>query len=124
MEMYSPAEEQFNRRRRTIGLALAPVILLALLLIPMPVAPAAHRLAAILSMMVVLWVTEALPLAVTALIGPVLVIVMRVAPARDTEQRRARQQQATSHRADALSRRAPRAPGRCRDQRKRNLQNG
>ena len=33
-------------------------------------------------MMVVLWITEALPLAVTALIGPVLAIVLRVAPAR------------------------------------------
>ena len=33
-------------------------------------------------MMVVLWVTEALPLAVTALIGPVLAVVLRVAPAR------------------------------------------
>jgi sodium-dependent dicarboxylate transporter 2/3/5 len=34
-------------------------------------------------MMVALWVTEALPLAVTALIGPVLVVVLQVAPARD-----------------------------------------
>ena len=33
-------------------------------------------------MMVVLWVTEALPLAVTALLGPVLAVVLRVAPAR------------------------------------------
>jgi len=33
-------------------------------------------------MMVVLWITEALPLAVTALIGPVLAIVLQVAPAR------------------------------------------
>ena len=33
-------------------------------------------------MMVVLWVTEALPLAVTALIGPVLAVILQVAPAR------------------------------------------
>jgi sodium-dependent dicarboxylate transporter 2/3/5 len=33
-------------------------------------------------MMVVLWVTEALPLAVTALIGPVLAVVLRIVPAR------------------------------------------
>jgi sodium-dependent dicarboxylate transporter 2/3/5 len=32
--------------------------------------------------MVVFWVTEALPLAVTALIGPVLAVVLRVVPAR------------------------------------------
>jgi solute carrier family 13 (sodium-dependent dicarboxylate transporter), member 2/3/5 len=82
VEVYSPAEELFNRRRRTAGLFLGPAILLTLLLAPLPIAPAAHRLAAILAMMVVLWITEALPLAVTALIGPVLAIVLRVAPAR------------------------------------------
>ena len=83
VEVYSPAEEQFNRRRRTTGLLLAPVALAGLLLAPLPLDPAAHRLGAVLSMMVVLWVTEALPLAVTALIGPVLVVLLRVAPARD-----------------------------------------
>ena len=82
MEVYSPAEEQFNRRRRTVGLFLGPALLVALLVAPLPLAAPAHRLAAILSMMVVLWITEALPLAVTALIGPVLAIVLRVAPAR------------------------------------------
>ena len=49
---------------------------------PIPVSLAAHRLAAILLMMVILWITEALPLAVTALIGPVLAIILQVAPAR------------------------------------------
>ena len=82
VEAYSPAEEQFNRRRRTVGLFTAPVVLLGLLLAPLPVSDPAHRLAAILAMMVVLWVTEALPLAITALIGPLLTIVLQVAPAR------------------------------------------
>jgi solute carrier family 13 (sodium-dependent dicarboxylate transporter), member 2/3/5 len=81
-EVYSPAEELFNRRRRTVGLVGGPLILLALLAAPLPIPAAAHRLAAILLMMVVLWVTEALPLAVTALIGPVLAIILQVAPAR------------------------------------------
>jgi sodium-dependent dicarboxylate transporter 2/3/5 len=82
VEVYSPAEELFNRRRRTAGLFLGPAILFALLVAPLNLDPAAHRLAAILAMMVVLWVTEALPLAVTALIGPLLAILLRVAPAR------------------------------------------
>lgn len=81
-EVYSPAEEQFNRRRRTFGLFAGPLVLLILLFAPLPLAAAPHKLAAILAMMVVLWVTEALPLAVTALIGPVLAIVLRVVPAR------------------------------------------
>ena len=82
VEVYSPAEELFNRRRRTAGLFLGPALLIALLAAPLPIPAPAHRLAAILAMMVVLWITEALPLAVTALIGPVLAVTLGVAPAR------------------------------------------
>jgi sodium-dependent dicarboxylate transporter 2/3/5 len=82
VETYSPAEEQFNARRRTVGLFLGPIALLALLLAPLPLADAPHRLAAILAMMVVFWVSEALPLPVTAMLGPVLAVVLGVAPAR------------------------------------------
>ena len=82
VETYSPAEELFNRRRRVAGLALGPVTLIALLLAPLPLPASAHRLAAILAMMVVLWITEALPLAITALIGPVLAVMLQVATAR------------------------------------------
>jgi sodium-dependent dicarboxylate transporter 2/3/5 len=81
-EAYSPTEELFNRRRRTVGLFLGPALLLAFLVAPLPVSLPAHRLAGILAMMVVFWVTEALPLAVTALIGPVLAVVLGVAPVR------------------------------------------
>jgi solute carrier family 13 (sodium-dependent dicarboxylate transporter), member 2/3/5 len=82
METYSPAEELFNRRRRTAGLFLAPAVFLALYVAPLPLAAAPHKLAAIMAMMVILWITEALPLAVTALIGPVLAIVTGVTSAR------------------------------------------
>jgi solute carrier family 13 (sodium-dependent dicarboxylate transporter), member 2/3/5 len=82
VEVYSPAEELFNRRRRTFGLYAGPAILLILLVGPLPVARPAHTLAAIMAMMVVFWVTEALPLAVTALIGPVLAVVLGVVPVR------------------------------------------
>jgi sodium-dependent dicarboxylate transporter 2/3/5 len=82
VEVYSPAEELFNRRRRTAGLIAAPIAFLLLLVLPIPVAGAPHRLAAILAMMMILWVTEALPLSVTALIGPVLAVLLQVAPAR------------------------------------------
>ena len=82
VETYSPAEEQFNARRRTVGLFAGPVLLLALVAAPLPIPAPAHRLAAILAMMVVLWVTEALPLAVTAMLGPVLAVIFGVAPVR------------------------------------------
>ena len=82
IEAYSPAEELFNRRRRTFGLFAGPALLAALLAAPLPLGPPAHRLAAVMAMMVVFWITEALPLAVTALIGPVLAIVLGIAPPR------------------------------------------
>jgi solute carrier family 13 (sodium-dependent dicarboxylate transporter), member 2/3/5 len=82
VETYSPAEEAFNARRRTIGLFVGPLVFLLLLAAPLPVPLPAHRVAAILAMMVVFWVTEALPLAVTALLGPVLAVLLRVAPVR------------------------------------------
>jgi sodium-dependent dicarboxylate transporter 2/3/5 len=44
--------------------------------------PQAHRLAAIIALVVALWVSEALPLPVSALLGPLLAIVLRVAPAQ------------------------------------------
>lgn len=82
VETYSPAEEAFNRKRRTWGLFLGPLVFGLMWVAPLPVAVPAHRMAAILAMVVVLWITEALPMAVTAMLGPVLAVVCQVAPAR------------------------------------------
>ena len=82
VESYSPAEEQFNRRRRTAGLVAAPAAFLLLWLLPLPLPVAAHRMAAVMALVVVCWVTEALPMAVTAMLGPVLAVVLGVADAR------------------------------------------
>jgi solute carrier family 13 (sodium-dependent dicarboxylate transporter), member 2/3/5 len=83
VETYSPAEQQFNRRRKTAGLLVAPLLFAAMLALPLPsLTPQAHRLAAIFVLVVALWVSEALPLAATALLGPLLAIVLQVAPAQ------------------------------------------
>jgi sodium-dependent dicarboxylate transporter 2/3/5 len=83
VEAYSPAEERFNRRRRAAGLFLGPLAFVVVLVLPMAtVSPPAHRLAAIVTMVGVLWITEALPLAVTAMLGPVLAVALWIAPAK------------------------------------------
>ena len=70
--------------RRKIGAVLAPIVFLLLLALPMPgLSAAAHRLGAVLAAVVVLWVTEALPLAVTALLGAAACVVFQVAPAKE-----------------------------------------
>jgi sodium-dependent dicarboxylate transporter 2/3/5 len=80
-EVYSPAEEAFNRKRRTVGLFAAPLVLASVWLLPLDLSWQAQRTAAVLATMVVLWLTEALPLAATALLGPALAVMMQVAPA-------------------------------------------
>jgi len=69
--------------RRRLGLLLAPLAFVALLLAPIGLDPPAHRLAAIVALAVILWVSEAIPLAATALLAPSLAVVMGVAPAKE-----------------------------------------
>jgi solute carrier family 13 (sodium-dependent dicarboxylate transporter), member 2/3/5 len=84
VETVTVAEEKFERARRYVGLALAPLAFALVLLAPFDgLKPEAHRLAAVMAAVVVLWVTEALPLPVTALLGASAAVVLRVASARD-----------------------------------------
>jgi sodium-dependent dicarboxylate transporter 2/3/5 len=70
--------------RRLIGSVLAPGVFVSLLALPIAgLSPEAHRLAAVMAAVVVLWVTEALPLAVTALLGASVCVVLQVAPAKE-----------------------------------------
>ncbi len=79
----SEAEARFDRIRARVGAFLAPVVLLGLLVAPIPgLSPEAHRLTAIAGMTVVLWISEAIPLAVSALLAPALAVVFDVAPAK------------------------------------------
>ncbi len=84
LERLSDGEHRFESIRRRIGLATAPLTLLTLLALPMPMLePRAHRLAAVMATVIVLWVTEALPLPVTALLGVAACVLLQVAPAKD-----------------------------------------
>jgi solute carrier family 13 (sodium-dependent dicarboxylate transporter), member 2/3/5 len=76
----SPAEQRFERRRRTIGLFLGPVVLALMLLIPFDLDGNQHRLLAILSFVVVWWVTEAIPIPMTALLGVTLCALFEATP--------------------------------------------
>lgn len=74
----SDAEAAFDRQRRRIGLVAAPVLFLVLWWAPLPLADPAHRLAAVAALTVTLWVTEAIPLATAALLGPALAVLTGV----------------------------------------------
>jgi solute carrier family 13 (sodium-dependent dicarboxylate transporter), member 2/3/5 len=80
----SPAEARFDRVRRVLGGVIAPLAFLALLGAPLSgLSPQAHRLAAVLAAVVVLWISESLPMPVTALLGAAACVVLRVAPAKE-----------------------------------------
>ena len=83
-ETLSPQEERFERWRNTIGLFLGPIVALLLYVTPMPtLGPKAHILAAILGWVVIWWVTEPIPIPMTALMGPMLCILCGVDSAKN-----------------------------------------
>ena len=77
-EVLSPAEERFERRRRTIGLFLGPVVLLIMMVLPLGLPYSQQSLAAVLAFVVVYWVSEAIPIPVTAVIGLALAVILNV----------------------------------------------
>ena len=78
------AEARFELMRKRVGLWLGPLAFLALLVFPVP-APSAEaaRLAAVLVLALVWWITEAVPIPVTALLAPALAVVMGIGTAQE-----------------------------------------
>ena len=67
-----------GRRRKTIGWCLGPAAAIVVFLLPLPsLSLEAHRLAAVVSLVVLWWITEAIPLPVTAVLGSALCVVPR-----------------------------------------------
>src|SRR4030042_6467949 len=72
-------EGGFDKWRKIIGLFAGPLLMIAILMKPTPsLTPEAHGLLAIIVLVVIFWVSEALPLGVTALMAPVLCIAFGV----------------------------------------------
>jgi solute carrier family 13 (sodium-dependent dicarboxylate transporter), member 2/3/5 len=79
MEALTTAAEQcFEHWRRRVGMVLAPLVGLILWFAPLDLPPAAHKLAAIFGLTVVLWTTEAVPMAVSSVLGPLLLVITGV----------------------------------------------
>ncbi len=74
VESEGEGRESVPTRRERVGALLAPAAFLATWFAPLPIEAPAHRLAAILAAVVVAWVTEVIPIPVTALlIAPAMV---------------------------------------------------
>ncbi len=79
----SRSEEIFDRLRRLLGMVGAPVAMAVVWIYPFAsLSPDAHHLAAVMAAVVVLWISEALPMPITALLGAAGCVVLGVAPAK------------------------------------------
>ncbi|MBL9137591.1 MAG: SLC13/DASS family transporter [Verrucomicrobiales bacterium] len=82
--LLSPAEERFERWRRKVGFAAGPLLFAAIWFLPIPSLPdPAHRMLAVMALVGTWWLSEALPLAATSLLGPALCVVLGITAARD-----------------------------------------
>jgi solute carrier family 13 (sodium-dependent dicarboxylate transporter), member 2/3/5 len=79
----SEAEERFEKGRRTAGLVLAPLAALVIYLIPFDINTDQHALAAVLAGVIVLWITEAVPIPIGGLIGVGAIVLLGVGAADD-----------------------------------------
>jgi solute carrier family 13 (sodium-dependent dicarboxylate transporter), member 2/3/5 len=77
----SPAEERFEKARRTVGLWLAPLVTIVFLALPLDLAGNQQTLAGILLGVIVLWITEAVPIPIGGLIGVAAIVLLQVVPA-------------------------------------------
>ncbi|XRQ14333.1 SLC13 family permease [Actinomadura welshii] len=79
----TPAEERFEKARRTTGFWLAPLVTAVFLLLPLDMAPSQQTLAGILLGVIILWVTEPVPIPIGGLIGVGVIVLFGVVPADD-----------------------------------------
>ncbi|HET6688870.1 MAG TPA: anion permease, partial [Rubrobacter sp.] len=77
-EVLTPAEERFERIRQTTGLFLGPVAFLIMYFLPLPLPREQHTLAAVLTFAIVYWLSEAIPIPVTAVLALALCVIFNV----------------------------------------------
>lgn len=70
-----------DRARGRVTLWLGPLLALGVWLLPLPLPDEAHRLAAVMALVVTWWIGEPVPPAVTALLGPTLAMLLGALPA-------------------------------------------
>ncbi|MHB0956916.1 MAG: SLC13 family permease [Pirellulaceae bacterium] len=77
-------EARFERARRSLGLWLGPAAFVLFWFLPFTtLSSEAHRLSAVMALVVVWWVTEAIPIPATALIGAALAVVCGITNATE-----------------------------------------
>ncbi|MEN3044761.1 MAG: DASS family sodium-coupled anion symporter [Candidatus Hydrothermales bacterium] len=82
-EVISEGEKRFESLKKKVGLFLGPIIFIIIYFIPLPdLTPKAHRLVAILSLVIVWWICEPIPIPATGLLGASLAVIFGIEEAR------------------------------------------
>lgn len=70
--------------RKRIGFFIGPLLFFAVYFAPLlPQSPKAHRLLAVFFLVVVWWITECIPIPITALLIPVFITALQIAPVKE-----------------------------------------
>ncbi|OGC82786.1 MAG: anion transporter [candidate division Zixibacteria bacterium RBG_16_43_9] len=78
-EKITSAEEKFEFWRGRVGIFLGPALFILVLLLPFPaLSSSAHRLLAVLALVITFWITEAIPIPASALLGALLCVVLGI----------------------------------------------
>jgi solute carrier family 13 (sodium-dependent dicarboxylate transporter), member 2/3/5 len=80
----SEGEERFERRRRNVGYVLAPVAGVVLYFLPLDLPAEQQTVAAVLLAVIIMWITEPIPIPVAGLVGAALLILLGVGEDADT----------------------------------------
>jgi len=82
-EVITQGEEAFEKWRKSLGLVIGPIVFFVIYSIDIPaLTPQAHNLFAVIGLVLVFWLTEAIPIPATALLGALLNVVLGVASAK------------------------------------------
>lgn len=83
-EVLTEAEQKFEDMRAKVGFVLAPLVFAIIYFMPMAtLTDSAHKLFAVVGFVLVLWLTESIPIPAAALLGAVLNVLIGVAPAKE-----------------------------------------
>ena len=77
------AASRFDAARARAAFWLGPLAFAAILLLPIPLPPDAHRLAAVMALVMIFWIGEPVPLPVTSIAGPALAVILGTSGARE-----------------------------------------
>ncbi len=82
-EVITRGEEAFEKWRKTTGLVIGPVVFFIIYFMEIPaISREAHSLFAVIGLVLVFWLTEAIPIPATALLGALLNVLLGVASAK------------------------------------------